>query len=115
MKLRSKQVNEVPVVELSGKLNGGADNHMLVTMVKELARGGETEIVMDLSRVRMITSTGLGLLVRARNRLERDHGRLHLCALAPRHEELLYVTQTRPLFEVHPGVEEAVAAAQLVR
>jgi anti-sigma B factor antagonist len=108
MKMKSLHQDEVPVLEIAGRLDGAADNLALVSAVREFARAGETEVVIDLSRVRMITSTGLGLLMRARNRLERADGRLHLCELTPRSQELLYVTQTRPLFAVHETRQEAV-------
>ena len=108
MKMKSLHQDEVPVLEVSGRLDGAADNMALVSAVKECARAGETEVVVDLARVRLINSTGLGLLMRARNRLERVHGTLHLCSLTPRSQELLYVTQTRPLFTVHETREEAV-------
>lgn len=108
MKLKSIHQDEVPVLEVAGRLDGSADNVALVTAVKECARAGETEVVVDLSRVRMITSSGLGLLMRARNRLDRVHGHLHLCSLTPRTQEMLYVTRTRPLFEVHGTRDEAV-------
>ena len=114
MKVKSLHQDEVPVLEISGKLDGAADNNKLVAAVKELTRAGELEIVVDFKRVRMITSTGLGLLMRARNRLEREHGTLHLCELSQRNQELLYVTQTRPLFAVHQSRGEAVEAAHVV-
>lgn len=108
MKLKSMHQEEVPVLEISGRLDGGADNMALLSAVKECARAGEREIVVDMGRVRLITSTGLGVLMRARNRLERDQGTLHLCSLTPRSQELLYITQTRPLFAVHETRDEAV-------
>jgi anti-anti-sigma factor len=108
MKMKALHQDEIPVLEIAGRLDGAADNMALVSAVKEFARAGETEVVIDLGRVRLITSTGLGLLMRARNRLERDHGRLHLCELTPRSQELLYITQTRPLFAVHETREDAV-------
>lgn len=114
MKIKELHDDEVPILEISGKLDGASDNRKLVNAIRECARAGEREIVVDLARVRMITSTGLGLLMRARNRLERDHGHLHLCELTPRNQELLYVTQTRPLFEVHESRGEAVEAAHAV-
>ena len=113
MKLKSMHQDEVPVLEISGRLDGAADNVKLMTAVKELTRAGEHEIVVDCRRVRMITSTGLGLLMRARNRLDRDHGHLHLCELTKRNQELLYVTQTRPLFEVYESRDQAVEAAHV--
>lgn len=108
MKMKSIHQDEVPVLEISGRLDGAADNMALVSAVKECARAGETEVVVDLGRVKMITSTGLGLLMRARNRLDRIQGTLHLCSLTPRSQEMLYMTQTRPLFSVHETREEAV-------
>lgn len=112
MKIREVHENEVPVLEISGKLDGGADNIKLVTTVKELARAGEREIVVDMGRVRMITSTGLGMLMRSRNWLEREDGHLHLCALTPRSQELFYVTRTRGLFAVYESREEAVGSVR---
>ena len=113
MKIRELHESDVTVLEISGRLDGANDNVKLMSAVKELARHGERDVVVDLGRVRMITSTGLGLLLRARNRLEREDGRMHLCSLSPRHQELLYVTRTRTLFAVHETRDEAVQAAHV--
>ena len=113
MKLKTLHQEEVPVLEISGRLDGAADNVKLVTTVKELIRIGERDIVLDLGRVRMITSTGLGMLMRARNRMEREEGTLHLCELTPRSQELLYITQTRPLFSVYETRDAAVEAVHV--
>jgi hypothetical protein len=53
------------------------------------------------------------MLMRARNRMEREEGTLHLCELTPRSQELLYITQTRPLFSVHDTRYAAVEAVHV--
>jgi len=55
---------QVHVVQLRGPLRMGAAVDDLRQIMEETIAGGDTSIVMNLSEVSMIDSSGIGLLVR---------------------------------------------------
>jgi anti-anti-sigma factor len=64
-----------------------------------------------MNKVPFISSTGLGILIRARNRFLPHGGIMRLCELNGRNLSLMAITQTRLLFEVYESEKEALAAA----
>jgi anti-sigma B factor antagonist len=73
----------------------------------ELAGSGVSRLIVDLSRVEFLDSTGLGVLVGANRRLQASGGMLTL--VCP-HEKLLKIfriTGLDSVFRIHQTVESA--------
>ncbi len=68
-------------------------------------------IVVDLSEVTFLDSTGLGVLVGALKRTEatRGEGELRLVVNRPQLTKVLEVTGLAPLFAIYPVLSEALA------
>jgi anti-anti-sigma factor len=111
MKIKQHRREGVPVIELHGKLEGGPDNEKLLDIISKLAEDGELEAVVKLNKVPFISSTGLGILIRARSRFLPHGGVLRMCELTGRHLSLLAITQTQLLFEVYETEKDALEAA----
>jgi len=110
MKIKQRRHGDVPIVEFSGKLEGGDDNLALLDTIEEIAQSGSLDAVLNLHKVPFISSTGLGILMRIRNRYMRYGGTIRLCDLNNRNLNLLMVTRTRLLFDVYESEQEAVDA-----
>ena len=67
--------------------------------------------MINLSGVRFISSTGLGILVHARSDFLVSGGMLRLCELRDRDISLLLYTKTMLLFEVYDTEAAAITAA----
>jgi anti-anti-sigma factor len=111
MRIKLHRHDGIPVVEFSGKLEGGDDNLRLIDTIDDLAREGTLDAILDLHHVPFISSTGLGVLMRVRNRFMRHGGALRLCGLNNRNLNLLMVTRTALLFDVYDSEREAIEAA----
>jgi anti-anti-sigma factor len=111
MRIKRRHHDGIPVVEFAGKLEGGDDNLRLLDTIDEIAREGALDIILDLHHVPFISSTGLGILMRVRNRFMRHGGAIRLCGLNNRNLNLLMVTRTALLFDVYDSEREAIAAA----
>jgi anti-anti-sigma factor len=111
MKIKQRRRDDVPVIELHGKLEGGPDNEQFLDALSELARQGELEVIVKMNKVPFISSTGLGVLIRARNRFLPHGGIMRLCEVNGRNLSLMVITQTRLLFEVYESEKEALEAA----
>ncbi len=110
MKIKKKEVDGITVLELSGEMYGGPDNMKLVEVVSELAEQGSLDLVISLSKVKWISSTGLGILVSARSRFAKEGGVVKLAHPNDRVLGILQVTRLNLIFDVYESEEEAIAS-----
>lgn len=92
-------------------VSGQVDVHTaprLGRQLDELIAGGATRIVVDLARVDFMDSSGLGVLLAARRRLEPSGGALSLTGVPPRIVKILEVTGLTGAFAIHPAPGEAM-------
>lgn len=112
MKIKTNEVGGVAVLEVSGEMYGGPENMKLVEVLNDLSSSGKKNAVIDMSKVKWIASTGLGILVKARTTYTEAGGTLRLCGLNERVLTLLQITKMNSMFQVHASQSEAVAAFQ---
>lgn len=73
---------------------------------------GTRDLVVDLTAVTFMDSTGLGVLVRAARQVRERGGRLELVVDQSRVVNLLRLTAVTQYLRIHRTVTEAVAALQ---
>ncbi len=108
MKIKKNEVDGIVVFEVSGEMYGGPDNMALIDEVSELIKEKKLDLIIDLSRVKWISSTGLGILVSARSRYAKEGGVVKLCNPNDRVLGILQVTRLNLIFDVYPSLKEAV-------
>jgi anti-sigma B factor antagonist len=79
----------------------------LKSKLKELINEGKTKIVLDLSEVDFIDSSGLGALVTTLKRV-RPEGDIRLSGVRDRVKSLLELTRLDNFFEVHISNRAAI-------
>ncbi len=94
------------VLELSGRLDLNSSSQ-LKGQVKELLAEGETNLVLDMSDVNFINSSGLGTLVSILKDVRMVKGRMVVCNLAQYVQEIFEITQLSHIFDIYPSVKEA--------
>ena len=104
----SALVGDVIVVTAAGEL----DAHAAPTLQAELApasvrEGGE--LVVDLSSVGFIDSTGLGVLVSTLKHVREANGRLDVVVAAPRVLKVFTLTGLDVVIPLHSSIEDALA------
>jgi anti-sigma B factor antagonist len=67
------------------------------------------DVVVDLSQVTFLDSTGLGVLVTARKRIDARGGRISLVVDGERVMKVFRITALTRLFTIHPSLETALA------
>jgi anti-sigma B factor antagonist len=73
---------------------------------------GRTALVLDLSGVIFIDSTGLSVLLNALRRVTRKGGRMALVCTNPTVLRLFEITRLDSTFDIHAAVEPALAQVQ---
>jgi anti-sigma B factor antagonist len=108
MKLTSREELDVVVLEPKGKIMGGPDATMLHDRLHELIKQNKKKVVIDLSKVEWMNSTGLGILISGLTTLRNNGGELKLARVTEKIQSLLTITKLITVFENYDSVEEAV-------
>ena len=110
MKIQTREIDGITVLDVMGEMYGGPENMELVNTVTELAKEKKHALVVNLSKVKWISSTGLGILVSARSRFAKEGGVVKLCQPNSRVLDILMVTRLNMIFDVFSTEEEALAS-----
>ena len=110
MNIKQNQVGDVMVLNISGKIMGGPDHEKFQTEIKTLVSAGHVDVLLNLSKVSWVNSTGLGILVSAFHTLKKNSGQLKICEVSDRIDNILNVTQLKLVFETFDNCEDAIAS-----
>ena len=107
MKATTRDVNGIAVIKVDGKITIGAGDQQLRDVI---ASATSNKILLDLSGVTTIDSSGIGELVGSYTTVTNKGGKLKLLHLPAKLNELLHVTQLITVFEVYENEQEALAS-----
>src|SRR5438309_7876588 len=83
----------VIVVDLAGKIALGETIQQLHSELRSLVDAGNKYVLLNLSNVKTIDSSGLGTLVAGYTTVERAGGQLKLTSLSDKASELMTITK----------------------
>lgn len=110
MNLPSAEIHGVTVITLEGAILGGPEAGALNDEVHRLIDRGKSKVVVDLSRVTLMNSTGLGMLIGGFTTLKNAGGDLKLACVNRNVEHLIAISKLQTIFTPYPTVDEAVAS-----
>lgn len=99
MKISTRTVDAVTIVDLDGKLKLGEDTEQFRTHVRGLLDSGSKKILLNMQNIHQLDSSGVGELVRAFATTASQGGQLKLLNLTKRLHDLLSVTKLLTVFE----------------
>jgi anti-sigma B factor antagonist len=107
VKLTTRQVGDVTVVDATGKITLGDGASAFRDLIRELVSAGNKKILINLGDVSYIDSSGIGEMVSGFTTVSNASGHLKLLNLTKRVHDLLQITKLYTVFEIHD--DEAVA------
>jgi anti-sigma B factor antagonist len=110
MQTSTRQVGDVTVLEVSGRITLGEGNVMLREIVRDLADKNNKRIVLNLSEVSYIDSSGMGELVKTHTTIRNKGGELKLANLNKRVHDLLQMTRLSSVFDIQKDEASAIAS-----
>ncbi len=96
------------VITFGAEVLGGAEALELATLVRQACSAEGSTVVFDLAAVRVMNSSGLGMLVGALSTVKQHNSNLVLAAVPEKVDQLLMITQLNTVFAVTATVDEAV-------
>jgi anti-sigma B factor antagonist len=96
------------VIEFKGNVMGGPDALTLNEKLHELIDQGKKNAVVDLSRVKFMNSSGLGMMIGALTTMRNAGGDLRIANATDKIESLLMITKLITVFDHYRTLDEAV-------
>ena len=102
--------NGVEIIKLEGKITIGSGDQQLREVIGNAMNAPNPKILLDMSGVTTIDSSGIGELVGSYTTVTNRGGKLKLLHLPAKLNELLHVTQLITVFEVYDSEPEALTS-----
>jgi anti-sigma B factor antagonist len=106
----SREVGDVTVIDMDGRITLGEGTALLRDLIRESLAKGHKKIVMNLAGINYIDSTGLGELVSGYRLIKGEGGELKLLNLNKKVTDLLQITKLYTVFDIHNQEANAVAS-----
>jgi len=110
MNLTTREDGAVTIITVTGDLVIGDAESNFKKAVTRLLEEGHVNLLIDLSAVGFLDSSGLGALVRALTNAQKEGGQTKLLNAGPQIRKLLQMTKLDSVFEIHEDMEAAVSS-----
>jgi anti-sigma B factor antagonist len=108
VKISTRQVGDVTVIDAAGRITLGEGASAFRDTVRDLTAKGDKKILLNLSDVSYIDSSGIGEMVSGFTTVTNHEGQLKLLGLSKRVKDLLQITKLYTVFEVFDDEAAAV-------
>jgi anti-sigma B factor antagonist len=110
MKISTRQVDGVTILDCSGRITLGEGSIVLRDAIREILSKGNKKILVNLGDVNYIDSSGIGELVSAFTTVKNQGGELKLLNLTKKVHDLLQITKLYTVFDVKDDEAAAIAS-----
>jgi anti-sigma B factor antagonist len=110
MKVDSRLVEDIHILDCSGRITLDEGTMMIRNTVGDILSGGGKRIVLNLAGVNYIDSSGVGELVNTYNTLVNNGGQLRLLSLTKKVREVLAIMKLLTVFQVYDSEQATIAS-----
>ena len=108
MQLNIIEEGEIVKIEVQEERMDAHNSGDLKEQMLQLFDEGKCNLIIDLSAVRFVDSSGLGALVSGFKNASAREGSLKLCCLQPQVRSMFELTRLHRVFEIFASTEEAL-------
>ena len=109
LNMKERQAGDVTVLDMEGKITIGEGSVALRSAIKRLLDEGKKKVLLNLSGVSYIDSSGIGELVSSYTTIQvKGGGQLKLLNLTQKLQDLLTITKLLTVFDVYESEADAL-------
>lgn len=108
MKFLTKETQGVTVIKMEGSMLGGPEASELNNTLHKLIEGKKKKIVVDLSEVELMNSSGLGMLIGGVTTMRNAGGDLKIAGATDKVLQVFKITRVSSVVELYNDVATAV-------
>jgi anti-sigma B factor antagonist len=106
-----RRTGDCPVLAIKGEIDVYSAPDFKQAVVG-LIDDGTRHVILDMSDVTYMDSSGFSTLLSATKRLRPEGGALHLVGTRPTVQRILHLTRLDTVLELHPDVDDALQATE---
>ncbi|MBP6822788.1 MAG: STAS domain-containing protein [Acidobacteria bacterium] len=110
LEIRERAFDDVTLLDLIGKITIGDGSVQLRESITRLLDSGRNRIVLNLSGVSYVDSSGIGELVSSLTTTKSSGGKLKLLNPPKKIKDLLMITKLLTVFEIHEDEGTAISS-----
>ena len=108
MKVSTVNNLEIAIMEPKGAIIGGDETDELKQEARNLFEQGNRKLILDLSHVDYLNSSGIGAIVSIHTMYARESGRITLCGLGKGVKNVFVITSLTRIIDVEETREDAI-------
>ena len=110
MTIKEEIRDNIAILYLKGNMMGGPDTTQIHEKVKSLIVDKIHNVVIDLSKVKWMNSSGLGSLMACMSKLKNAEGQLKISGATEKIKNLFMITKLMTIFETYETTDRAIAS-----
>lgn len=110
MTIKEEIRDNVALLFLKGNMMGGPESMEVHEKVKSLLGDKIKKIVIDLSKVKWMNSSGLGALMASMTSLKNSDGELKISGATGKIQNLFMITKLLTIFDTYETADRAIAS-----
>jgi anti-sigma B factor antagonist len=108
MKIKIRELDGIMILDVSGEITIGEGDIELRKEINDLIGKGHKSIILNLSKVSFIDSSGIGEIVRGFTTVQKHGGKLILLGLQAKVRDLFIITRLITVFESFDNEKKAI-------
>ncbi len=108
LEVSERQAGDVTILDMNGSVRMGEGAISLRNSIRGLVDQGKKKILLNLSGVKNVDSSGIGELIANYTTISRDNGQLKLLNLTDKIRDLLVITKLLTVFDSYDNEAEAL-------
>jgi anti-sigma B factor antagonist len=108
LEVKERQAGDVTILDMTGAVRMGEGAISLRNSIRGLGDQGKKKILLNLSGVKNVDSSGIGELIANYTTISRDGGQLKLLNLTDKIRDLLVITKLLTVFDSYDNESEAL-------
>jgi anti-sigma B factor antagonist len=110
LNISERQAGDVTILDLDGKVTIGEGSVALRSAIRRLVGEGKKKILLNLSGVGYVDSSGIGELVSSFTAVNKEGGQLKLLNLTQKIQDLLAITKLLTVFDTFENEGDALGS-----
>jgi len=110
MRISEHSTEDITILELLTPVSGDGSHQLFIPQIEALIEEGRRKFVLNLAELTWINSSGLGVFIGARRRIDEAGGQMVICGVNTRIQGILDVTALSTMWTIVPDIDAAIAA-----
>ncbi|MCF8240532.1 MAG: STAS domain-containing protein [Melioribacteraceae bacterium] len=110
MNLTVIENRKIPIIKIEGKMLGGPETKDFYSLLQQMIMEQNKNVVVDLSGVKYVNSSGIGMLVRGFTTIKEAGGEMKLASLPSKVKGVLSISKLHSVFDIKNTADEAVGS-----